>query len=296
MEVKIVSPAKINLGLKIIKKSTLGKYHEVDFIMQTVSLSDVVTIKKTNGKQILVSCNKKLDCAPQENLAYKAAASFFEHSDIKNEGIEIKIEKNIPVASGLAGGSSNAAAVLVGLNEMFDSKLSGYELLKIGEQIGSDVPFCILGGTMRAIGRGTILESITPLKHCYIAITKHGTKTSTSEMYKNFGKTIFNRNSFKSAKRLLSAVEKGNFDNIVKLIFNDFEQITPEKSIEDIKSLMTEKGALAACMTGAGPSVYGIFTNKIDAENYIAAANKIFKENFLCEPINHGAQMIFSKT
>ena len=182
MILKAYAPAKINLGLEIISKRT-DDYHELDMVMQSIDLFDTVTIETNNSKSISVLHTKNIGCSEQNDITYKAAKVFFESLNNNHYGITIKIDKRIPLEAGLAGGSSDGAAVLVLLNSMYGKPFSQSELMKIGEQIGSDVPFCILGGTARAKGTGTQLRPINFFGDYFLVLVKPEISISTKEAY-----------------------------------------------------------------------------------------------------------------
>ena len=289
MKIKIKAPAKINLGLEILGKLPDG-YHEVDFIMQTVGLYDYVTVELTENKEINITCNKKIDCDIQNNIAYKAAEVFFEHTNKKSGGINIHIEKNIPISAGLAGGSSNGAAIFVALDKIFGTNLELSELMKLGAKIGSDIPFCMLGSTARAKDTGVDLVPISPMPDCYVLLVKPDLSVSTKEAYEKADKL----GSKTGAKidMLMQCIENQDLLGIGKNLFNRFEDIIFQNIIKDIKSSLLNKGALGASMSGSGPTVFGIFDNESAANKCFNYMKSVYKETFLCRPTNHGAIIV----
>ena len=270
------SPAKINLSLDVVSKRSDG-YHELKMIMQTVSLYDEINIEKDDN--ISIDCNKKNIPLNNKNLAWKAADSFFEYTSI-NKGCKIYINKNIPNGAGLGGGSSNAATVLLALNELYNTNLSDDELINIGVKIGADVPFFILKGTCLAEGIGEKLTRLQNNTNPYVLIYKPQFSISTKWAYKNLKldkKPVYNIN--KIIKNLKD--KNYNYDDI----FNYLEDVSISKypEINNIKNKMKNLGATASLMSGSGSSVFGIFDDEIAAkkafENF--EKNSIFLTKFI---------------
>lgn len=283
---KLLSPAKINLGLEIGEKNING-YHEVDMIMQSISLCDEIEISKSCDSKIDVISNKKIGCATEKNIAYRAAQEFFNYTKTQNKGIEIKIKKNIPLCAGLAGGSADGAGVIVGLNKIFETNLEISEMCEIGAKIGSDVPFCILGGTALARGRGTDLSSIGRMPKCYILVIKPDISISTSEAYSRF-------DNLKIIKKhdmnlLRTSLESNNLFGICNNLYNRFEEVIDNPKIFDIKQNLKNFGALGTLMTGSGSAVYGIFDNINKAQTCIQNLKNDYDFIQLAEPMDHGA-------
>lgn len=246
--------AKINLTLDVLGKRPDG-YHQVEMVMQTISLADTITLEKTTG-DILISCSHPEVPVNVENLAYRAAM-LLKQVESYNGGVKIHIDKQIPVAAGLAGGSSNAAAVLVGLNQLWDLGLSREHLMHIGGTLGSDVPFCVLGGTALAKGRG---EEITPLKavpELTLVLVKPPFGVSTASVYGNFRqKKVTNR---PDTHAMLRAIEAGDSAAIIRLGANVLESVTLElhPQVAEIKNRLSQAGAQGVVMSGSGPTVFG---------------------------------------
>ena len=280
MEITVNAPAKINLYLDILNKRNDG-YHEVEMIMQTVSLFDKITIKKSDKKGIILTCTYNFDEDIKKNTAYIAAEKFFEYTNI-NPGICIHIQKQIPVGAGLAGGSSDAAAVLIALNTLFECNLSKGELANIGEKIGADVPFCIFGGTMLATGTGTALSPLLSLKNCHVLIVKPTFSVSTKLAYQASDQTPREKN--KSIDNIISAIKSNNLRDIAKNIYNRFETVLNFDEVTNIKNILNKNGALNSCMTGTGSAVYGIFEDKEKAIYCKNLLNKNYKDVFLTAP------------
>lgn len=264
MELSMKAYAKINLTLDVIGKRSDG-YHELRTIMQTISLYDTVSIKK-NVSGIKVKTNLAYLPRDNNNIAYKAAELFFAHQKIDNFGIEINIKKSIPVAAGLAGGSSDAAATLILLNKMFETNLSLEQLAKLGKAIGADVPYCIHGGTALAEGIGEKLTFLKPIPKVNILIAKPPINVSTAYVYGklNLSKILFHPDT----DGVLKAIDVENLIGISKRLYNVLEEVTAKEYpvIEEYKSIMTDNGALGSIMSGSGPTVFGIFDNEENAK------------------------------
>ncbi len=284
MEITVNAPAKINLYLDILNKRSDG-YHDVEMIMQTVSLFDKITIKKSDKNGIFITSNYNFDVDVKKNTAYIAAEKFFEHIKLIDQGICINMQKQIPVGAGLAGGSSDAAAVLIGLNELFERKLSKNELATIGEKVGADVPFCIFGGTMLATGTGTTLSPLSPLKNCHILIVKPPFSVSTKAAYQ--ASDLFPHEKNKSINNIIAAIKSNNLKDTAKNIYNRFEKVFNLDYIAKIKNILNENGALNSCMTGTGSAVYGVFEDEEKAIYCKKILSKSYKDVFLCNPFSY---------
>ena len=277
---KIRSYAKINLALAILNKRKDG-YHNINSIMQTVSLYDIVKLKK--NKKIICKTNDISIPNDDSNLAVKAAKAFFSFLKI-NSGAKISIKKKIPTNAGLAGGSSNAASVLIGLNVLYNTKLPNETLLKISSKIGSDVPFLISGGTAFAEGKGEILTQLPTIKDYIIWIAKPNFNVSTKKAYEEYDKlTKFKTNSIESLK--LKIIENKKIDELTNHMFNDFEKIFNIPIIDQIKKIMLMNNALSSLMTGSGSAIFGIFKNFSDAKNAKKMLKKQKLKTFICVPI-----------
>ncbi|MBE6631403.1 MAG: 4-(cytidine 5'-diphospho)-2-C-methyl-D-erythritol kinase [Ruminococcaceae bacterium] len=260
--------AKINLYLDVTAKRSDG-FHDIFSVMQAVSLYDEISVTVKEETKDSLTCNISSIPTDKSNLAIKALDAFRAYTK-SNFGAEIHIQKNIPSSAGLAGGSSDAGAVLRTLNKLTNDPVSNEELLKIGASIGADVPFCLLGGTMIATGKGEILKPISkcPQMHCVIAINGEGVSTpkAYSMLDEKFGDFSGIRDCGKQEK-LLNALEKSDVHTVKDNLFNIFESvIEPERpEITKIKGIMKNTGAIATLMSGSGPSVFGIFNDKSTA-------------------------------
>lgn len=289
MEIKVNAYAKINLMLDIVATRTDG-YHDLFMIMQSIGIYDTITISQTNSKKITITCN--IDDIPldEKNIAYKAAAAFFNAAKIKNKGINIDIVKRIPHAAGMAGGSADGAGVLVALNELTSAGLTDDELCAIGVQIGADVPFCIKGGTLLAQGIGDVLNKVKPLRKCYILIAKPEVGVNTAFAYKQFDECgkVHTPDKF----GMLCAMQSRDLADIASRMENVFEQFIDVPNKVDMKSIMRESGALGVCMSGSGPTVFGIFDSKENAQNAAAKLTDYAKDIAVTTPVSKGCKIV----
>jgi 4-diphosphocytidyl-2-C-methyl-D-erythritol kinase len=249
--------AKINLGLDVLGKRQDG-YHEVSMIMQSVNLYDTLTIRKYNGGDIRLKANLPWLPTDHRNLVYKAAKLFQETLHI-NEGIQITLNKKIPVSAGMAGGSSDAAATLTGLNQLFEGGLSDDKLKEMGVKLGADVPYCIQLGTALSEGIGERLTPLRPMPNCHILLVKPDISVSTKYVYEHLN--LSGDVTHPDIPGMLAAIEKGNLRQLTLLMDNILQTVTIKEYpiIEEIKTKMREQGALTALMSGSGPTVFGIY-------------------------------------
>lgn len=263
--ITINANAKINLTLDILGKRDDG-YHEVSMIMQSINLFDTLTLKKLNTKDIILHGDVRGVENVQDNLIYKAVKLFLDTYKIQN-GVEIELIKRIPIAAGLAGGSTDAAATLRGLNELFEMNLSVMSLCKLGEKLGSDVPFCIMGGTMLATGRGEILAQVADMPKVNLVLVKPKIDVSTAWVYKNYHK-VENEVVHPDNKKMRKALILKDINQICACLKNVLEYVTIKQypQINDIKEKLCSYGAKTAMMSGSGPTVFAIVENKILAE------------------------------
>lgn len=276
--------AKINLFLKITGIRKDG-YHTIETVFQTVSLCDHISLILHRRGGISLRTNRPYIPRDERNIAYKAAQLFFEKTGIKNSGIYINIKKGIPVGAGMAGGSTDGAAVLKLLNKAYKSPVSQEELLSLGLELGADVPFCIRGGAAFAQGIGEKMSDVRRLPNCNIVICKPNISVSTKQAY-----ALLDQKGTAGGgdtQRMLKALEIGGLDNICKEMHNDFQQPIGEehRCIFEIKDTMLKNGAQNAMMTGSGSAVFGIFTRKEPAERTYKELKKIYRDVFFAKPI-----------
>jgi len=279
--IQIKARAKINLSLDVIGKRPDG-YHDVEMIMQQIDLFDLVNVKEVSGKDITIISECPFIPKDSNNIAYKAAALIKDTFNIST-GLSIKIEKNIPVAAGLAGGSTNAAAVLIGLNKLWNLKLSTEELMTLGAKLGADVPFCILGGAAYAEGIGEVLTPIGGLKNVWLVVAKPSISVSTAEVYKQLDLTKIPERS--DTKLLLTAVDNGDINLLAKNMFNVLESVSEVRFpvIREIKNKMLEYNAIGSMMSGSGPTVFGIFKNYERAKSAYENLSILYKQTYLVQ-------------
>ena len=266
--------AKINLGLDILRKREDG-YHEVRMIMQTIQMYDVLEMKKVKKPGISLSVNYPYIPSDERNLVYKAAKLLMDEFQVK-EGVDIRLEKFIPVAAGMAGGSSDAAAAIVGINHLFKLGLSEKDLMDRAVNIGADVPYCIMRGTALAEGIGEKLTRIAQVPDCYVLIGKPGIGVSTKTAYESL--QLDKIQSHPDIDGMIRDIENGNLLAMTDKMGNVFESgiIGKYPVIGEIKDLMEANGALKAMMSGSGPTVFGIFD---DREKMEAAAAVLRQSN-----------------
>ncbi|NMB26908.1 MAG: 4-(cytidine 5'-diphospho)-2-C-methyl-D-erythritol kinase [Tissierellia bacterium] len=258
-EIVLESYGKINLSLDVLHKRADG-YHELNTIMQQIDLKDILILKnRKNG--IKIQCNEKEVPLDNTNLVYKAWEKIIEKTGV-NRGIHITIHKKIPIASGLAGGSSNGAAILKGLNTLWDLNLSEEELREIGLEIGADVPFCIMGGTAHAKGIGEKLTKLKSFSNKMVLLANVGIPISTAYVYGNLN--LDNINSRIDIDKMIQYIEQDNLPKLAENMANIMEQVVIKEYpiIGQLKKDMIRYGALGSLMSGSGPTVFGLFDDE----------------------------------
>lgn len=272
------SYAKINLTLDVLSKRPDG-YHNVEMIMQTVSLYDLILVDKTE-KNISISTNLKYLPVNEKNIAYKAALEFFKYTSITG-GCKIMIHKNIPVAAGLAGGSGNAAAVLCSLDKLYKTNLSLDELMDIGSKLGADVPYCIIGGTALATGIGEILTPLPSIPKCNILMVKPPISVSTAAIYEAIDAAEIDKRPNTNA--MIDALAQKDLISVAQNLSNVMGNVTETMHpiVKGIRRKMLMNGALGAVMSGSGPTVFGIFPDYETAKKSHDSFYYQFKEVYL---------------
>ena len=289
MKVTVKAYAKINLMLDILSRLDNG-YHDLFMIMQSVGIYDIVTVEKTDNADIKITCDVADIPTDERNVAYKAAAEFFAYTDIKNSGIVIDIQKRIPHAAGLAGGSADAAGVIIALDELYGTRLKEKDIISIGSKVGADVPFCALGGTMLAQYTGTVLSHLPDLSEKYIIIVKPDQDVSTGKAYAAFDTAEKVRHL--DTKGMLLACINNDWNAISERVGNVFEQFIEVTDRTVIKGVMRKHNCLCCCMSGSGPSVFGVFEDKSEAEKCLEDLKKDFINSYLCEPKKNGCEIV----
>jgi 4-diphosphocytidyl-2-C-methyl-D-erythritol kinase len=255
MKILVKAPAKINLALDVLYKRDDG-FHEVEMIMTTIDLADRIELAEIPDNYIRVESSGGFIPTDSRNLAYKAAELIKKRFSIR-KGVHIYISKNIPVAAGLAGGSSDAAATLKGLNKLWNLGLSIDTLAKIGAEIGSDIPFCVYGGTALATGRGEVIQKISSPPPCWVVLAKPTMGVSTAEVYRGLN---LKEVAHPDIQAMLDAINRKNYDQICSNLGNVLEAYTLEKykDVKQIKEQMQNLGADGVLMSGSGPTVFGL--------------------------------------
>ena len=261
--VTVEANAKINLTLDILGKRPDG-FHEVAMVMQTIGLHDTLVMEKTE-RDIELSINVPWLKADEKNLAWRAAELMRQEYGIEG-GVRIELTKRIPVAAGLAGGSADAAAVLKGMNDLYGLQLDEEKLCELGARLGSDIPFCIMGGTMLAAGRGEVLTRLSDMPETWVVLAKPRISVSTAWAYQNYDEQGAERHPDNEA--IKQAIARGNRKAVAGLLCNVLESVTIKKYdvIAEYKQMMLDKGAMASMMSGSGPTVFGLAKNREQAE------------------------------
>ena len=274
----VKSYAKINLTLDVLGKMENG-YHEIESIMQTVNLFDLIIIDRTS-KDINIHTNLKFLPTNEKNIAYKAAKMFFEETGIDG-GVKILIHKNIPVAAGLAGGSGNAAAVLIALNTLYNANLSDEKLFEMGKRLGADVPYCMMGGTVIARGIGEILTPVNEMPKSAVLLVKPPINVSTQSIYEYLDE--FEIDKHPNVENMINAIENRDINTISQSLCNVMEIATVKihPVIKGIKEKMLLNGAKGAIMSGSGPTVFGIFDDYNAAKLSHDSFSKLYKDVYL---------------
>lgn len=289
MKHTILAPAKVNLYLDVLSRREDG-YHEIESVMQAVSLCDKISVDISDASELQISLSGTNDAIAwdEKNLAYRACELFAKEAKISNSRIEIFVEKNIPICAGMAGGSTDAAGVLLILNKAYGEPFSKEELCSIGARLGADVPFCIIGGTCLCKGVGDILIPLSPFSDrllvCAIDSSSVSTPVAYSLLDKKYGTSA---TSSADLDAFLAYVKNGDLKGVTSSLFNKFESvIIPENpTILKIKDLLLSNGALGALMSGSGPSVFGVFENENDQKRALEALQKEKIQAFSCKSL-----------
>lgn len=264
MRVLEKAPAKINLSLDVLHKRPDG-YHEVKMVMTMVDLADRLEMQELDRDTIIISSQAGYIPLDEKNLAFQAAKLIKDRYQVK-QGVYLHLDKKIPVAAGLAGGSSDAAATLKGLNRLWRLGISQEEMMKLGEELGSDVPFCVSGGTALAEGRGEKLTPIEPPPQCWVVLAKPPINVSTADVYGRLKAAEIRRHPDTGA--VLSALATKNFEALCASLGNVLEEVTlayyPE--VSQLKDCMLKLGAEGVLMSGSGPTVFGLVAKELKAE------------------------------
>ena len=277
--------AKLNLTLDILGKREDG-YHDLRMVMQSISLADTLMLEENQGEGLRVSANLRFLPTGEKNLAAAAALRFWEALGREQEDLDIRIEKRIPVCAGMAGGSSDAAAVLRALNDRAGKPFSPKALAEIGARVGSDVPYCVLGGTALAEGRGEVLTPLPPLPRCWVVACKPDFPISTPELFAQADRVKLRRRP--DTAGLVAALEAGDLGGVARRMYNVFEDVLPARlytRVAEIKNDLIQCGALGANMSGSGPTAFGLFDRLEAAQEARACLAQRYRDTFLCETV-----------
>lgn len=284
-ELTITAPAKLNLTLDVLAQRPDG-YHDLKMVMQTVDLRD--TLRLSQGEAGAFSVRTNLSFLPEgdRNIAAVAARAMAQRTGRSLAGLTIEIEKCIPVCAGCAGGSSDGAAVLLGLNRLWDAGLTLEELMEVGAEVGSDVPYCVRRGTALAEGRGEVLTPLPSLPDCFIVLCKPPFSIPTPEL---FGRIDCRRLRCRpDTDGMLAALADGDLAQVARRLFNVFEDVVPphrHRELMEIKDELLCHGALGACMSGTGPTMFALYDEQAKAAAAAAALSARYKETFLTRPV-----------
>ena len=287
-KIQLKALAKINLGLDVLRRREDG-YHEVKMIMQTIGPHDDLEIRKTKTPGIQVKTNLYYLPTNENNLVYKAAKLLMDEFQIQ-DGVSIQLKKRIPVAAGMAGGSSDGAAVLWGINQMYGLGLSMQALMERGVRLGADVPYCIQRGTALAEGIGEKLSVLPPMPKCTILIAKPGISVSTKFVYENLHANDLKPEQHPDVDSMIEAMRQKDLGLLCSRMGNVLETVTipAYPVINEIKRTMMDNGAIGSMMSGSGPTVFGIFDSPVAAKQAMKAvrAAKLAKQICLTTPYN----------
>ena len=283
-KVTVIAPAKINLSLDILGVDERG-YHLLDMIMQTVSLFERVTVSKKK-KDITLSSNARYIPTDSKNVAVKAAMLFFEYTGIKG-GAHIHIKKTVPIKAGMAGGSADAAGVIVGLDKIYETNLTRQQMCEIGAKAGSDVPFMIMGGTKRVQGVGEIIKPCPPMPKCHLVICMPDKGVSTPAAFANYD--TLGEKTLVETDKLVAAMEENDIYGVAKYMANDLEKAAASEYTQPIKEELIQQGAIGSVMTGSGAAVFGVFDDEDKAKAAVEYFRSRVRSVFIAKPVGFGA-------
>lgn len=284
IQYKTVAHAKLNLTLDVVGRREDG-YHDLKMVMQEISLGDELTLTLETGEPWrMVTDSGAIPC-DDRNLCIKAAKLFFDAAGISSNGLTVELKKHTPVCAGMGGGSADGATVLRLLQQHYAAPLSQKKLFQIAEQVGSDVPFMLFGGTALAEGKGEILTRVSPMPQCHVLLCKPPFPISTPELFRGVDSVeIITR---PDTDGMLVALTQGDISGVADKLYNVFEPVVAKAhpEISEIKTTMMEYGARNACMTGSGPTVFGIFTELAQAKACKKVLESQFPDTYLVHPV-----------
>ena len=284
--VTVLAPAKLNLALDVVGLLPNG-YHALDMTMQAITLQERVVLRRS--PYLTLKLPGSLVAPNNKNTAIKAALAFFHYTGLL-AGVDITVYKSTPVRAGMAGGSADAAAVLVGLNELYGAKLSLSELCALGATIGADVPFALVGGTCRVQGVGDLIKALPPVPDCWFTVVMPDYGVSTPEAFAAYDQVGSSVHPDCQAQE--DAIRAGDLEAVCAAAGNALEECSGAKDTGAIKALLCEKGAVTALMTGSGSAVFGVFRDQASAQAAADAAKARWKQVYLAQPDRGGARVI----
>ena len=285
LPIMVQAPAKLNLTLDVLGRREDG-YHDLRMVMQSVRLGDTLTLETGKGEGIRVKSNLGFLPTDGRNLAAAAALAFWNEKGIEPYPLDITLEKVTPVCAGLGGGSSDAAAVLRAMNEVHATGLSLEELAVIGQKVGSDVPYCVLGCTALAEGKGELLTTLPALPNCWAVLCKPDFSVSTPALFAQIDSVRLRRRP--DTEGVLKALEAGDLPGVARRLYNVFEDALPERcatKVNQVKRVLIHHGALGAAMSGTGSAVFGLFEKQEEAQAAFEELKTLYPETFLTETV-----------
>ena len=284
--VVVLAPAKLNLSLDVAGLLPNG-YHDLDMVMQTIDLYEKITLRRRN--ELSLTLPGSFVPVNDKNTAVKAALAFFDYTGLL-AGVDITVYKSTPVRAGMAGGSADAAAVLVGMNALYGARLSMSELCALGAKIGADVPFALMGGTCRVQGVGDFLKALPPCPECWFTVVMPDYGVSTPEAFAAYDRVGSSIHPDCEAQE--AAIRAGDLDALCAAAGNALEECSGAKDTNAIKALLKDHGAVTALMTGSGAAVFGVFRDEASAQAAVAAARQRWKQVYLARPDRGGTRVI----
>ena len=287
--VTVLAPAKLNLSLDVVGTLPNG-YHDLDMVMQTIDLYEKITLRR--GNDLSLTLPGSFVPVNDKNTAVKAALAFFDYTGLL-AGVDMTIYKRVPVRAGMAGGSADAAGVLVGLNELYDAHLSMSELCAIGAGIGADVPFALLGGTCRVRGVGDLMKALPPCPDCWFTVVMPDYGVSTPEAFAAYDKVGSSTHPDCEAQE--KAVRAEDLAGVCAAAGNALEECSGARDNEAIKAALRQHGAVTALMTGSGAAVFGVFTTEEAARGAAEALKAQWPQVYVAQPDKGGARVVSPK-
>lgn len=285
LPVQVQAPAKLNLTLDVLRRREDG-YHDLRMVMQSVQMGDTLTLEEGKGEGIRVNSNLGFLPTDGRNLAAAAALAFWKDQGIEAYPLDITLEKVTPVCAGLGGGSSDAAAVLRAMNEIHGTGLALEQLAAIGQKVGSDVPYCVLGCTALAEGRGEILTTLPVLPRCWAVLCKPDFSVSTPALFEQIDSVRLRRRP--DTEGVLKALEAGDLPGVARRLYNVFEDALPERcadKVNQVKRILIHHGAMGAAMSGTGSAVFGLFERQEEAQTAFEELKDLYPETFLTQTV-----------